>query len=160
MEGSEMPRKVSGSVEVDVLDTRMFVVKDFIDEFYNKTFFQSGKVLNPELTPSQIKSIFAFEEEDKEYPIGKLGKNAQVKRSAITNMIDCLEKEGIAERVRDGMDRRVVKVRLTGKGKKIRREFSQRRRKEVEKIFSKLSEKDKDSLLHHLEEAYHILQKI
>jgi DNA-binding MarR family transcriptional regulator len=75
-------------------------------------------------------------------------------------MIDCLEKEGIAERVRDGMDRRVVKVRLTGKGKKIRREFSQRRRKEVKKIFSKLSEKDKDSLLRHLGEAYHILQKI
>jgi DNA-binding MarR family transcriptional regulator len=75
-------------------------------------------------------------------------------------MIDCLEKEGIAERVRDGEDRRVVKVRLTGKGRKIRREFIQRRRKEIEKIFSKLSEKDKDSLLHHLEEAYHILQKI
>ncbi len=142
------------------LDTRMFVVKDFIDEFYNKTLFQSGKVVNPDLTPSEIKSIFAFEEEDKEYPIGKLGKNAQVKRSAITNMIDCLEKEGIAERVRDGEDRRVVKVRLKGKGRKIRREFIQRRRKEVEKIFSKLSEKDKDSLLHHLEEAYHILQKI
>ncbi len=155
-----MPRKESGHAGVEVLDLRMFVVKDFIDEFYNKTLFQSGKVVNPELTPSQIKSIFAFEEEDKEYPIGKLGKNAQVKRSAITNMIDCLEKEGIAERVRDGKDRRVVKVRLTGKGRKIRREFIQRRRKEVEKIFSKLSEKDKDSLLHHLEKAYHILQKI
>jgi len=155
-----MPKKESGHAGVEVLDTRMFVVKDFIDEFYNKTLFQSGKVVNPELTPSQIKSIFAFEEEDKEYPIGKLGKNAQVKRSAITNMIDCLEKEGIAERVRDSEDRRVVKVRLTGKGRKIRREFIQRRRQEIEKIFSKLSEKDKDSLLHHLEEAYHLLQKI
>ena len=124
MRSKENPRTRMGA-----LDTRMFVVKDFIDEFYNKTLFQSGKVVNPELTPSQIKSIFAFEEEDKEYPIGKLGKNAQVKRSAITNMIDCLEKEGIAERVRDGEDRRVVKVRLTGKGRKIRREFIQRRRK-------------------------------
>ncbi|MCK5010336.1 MAG: MarR family transcriptional regulator [Deltaproteobacteria bacterium] len=155
-----MRSKKNLRTRMGALDTRMFVVKDFIDEFYNKTLFQSGKVVNPDLTPSEIKSIFAFEEEDKEYPIGKLGKNAQVKRSAITNMIDCLEKEGIAERVRDGEDRRVVKVRLTGKGRKIRREFIQRRRKEVEKIFSKLSEKDKDSLLHHLEEAYHILQKI
>ena len=155
-----MRSKENLRTRMGALDTRMFVVKDFIDEFYNKTLFQSGKVVNPDLTPSEIKSIFAFEEEDKEYPIGKLGKNAQVKRSAITNMIDCLEKEGIAERVRDGEDRRVVKVRLTGKGRKIRREFIQRRRKEVEKIFSKLSEKDKDSLLHHLEEAYHILQKI
>ena len=155
-----MRSKENLRTRMGALDTRMFVVKDFIDEFYNKTLFQSGKVVNPDLTPSEIKSIFAFEEEDKEYPIGKLGKNAQVKGSAITNMIDCLEKEGIAERVRDGEDRRVVKVRLTGKGRKIRREFIQRRRKEVEKIFSKLSEKDKDSLLHHLEEAYHILQKI
>jgi DNA-binding MarR family transcriptional regulator len=160
MEGKAMRSKENPRTRMGALDTRMFVVKDFIDEFYNKTLFQSGKVVNPDLTPSEIKSIFAFEEEDKEYPIGKLGKNAQVKRSAITNMIDCLEKEGIAERVRDGEDRRVVKVRLTGKGRKIRREFIQRRRKEVEKIFSKLSEKDKDSLLHHLEEAYHILQKI
>jgi DNA-binding MarR family transcriptional regulator len=160
MEGKAMRSKENLRTRMGALDTRMFVVKDFIDEFYNKTLFQSGKVVNPELTPSEIKSIFAFEEEDKEYPIGKLGKNAQVKRSAITNMIDCLEKEGIAERVRDGEDRRVVKVRLTGKGRKIRREFIQRRRKEVEKVFSKLSEKDKDSLLHHLEEAYHILQKI
>jgi DNA-binding MarR family transcriptional regulator len=160
MEGKAMRSKKNPRTRMGALDTRMFVVKDFIDEFYNKTLFQSGKVVNPELTPSEIKSIFAFEEEDKEYPIGKLGKNAQVKRSAITNMIDCLEKEGIAERVRDGEDRRVVKVRLTGKGRKIRREFIQRRRKEVEKVFSKLSEKDKDSLLHHLEEAYHILQKI
>jgi DNA-binding MarR family transcriptional regulator len=160
MEGKAMRSKKNPRTRMGALDTRMFVVKDFIDEFYNKTLFQSGKVVNPELTPSEIKSIFAFEEEDKEYPIGKLGRNAQVKRSAITNMIDCLEKEGIAERVRDGEDRRVVKVRLTGKGRKIRREFIQRRRKEVEKVFSKLSEKDKDSLLHHLEEAYHILQKI
>jgi DNA-binding MarR family transcriptional regulator len=156
----EMQKKKSSGTKMDNLDDQVFVVRDFMDEFYNKTLFLSGKVLNSELTPSQIKSIFAFEEEDKEYPIGKLGKNAQVKRSAITNMVDCLEKEGIAERCRDNGDRRVVKVRLTGKGKKIRREFIQRRRKEVEKIFSKLSGEDKDALLHHLEEAYHILRKI
>lgn len=155
-----MQKKKSSGTKMDNLDDQVFVVRDFMDEFYNKTLFLSGKVLNSELTPSQIKSIFAFEEEDKEYPIGKLGKNAQVKRSAITNMVDCLEKEGIAERCRDNGDRRVVKVRLTGKGKKIRREFIQRRRKEVEKIFSKLSGEDKDALLHHLEEAYHILRKI
>ena len=155
-----MPGKERGRKRLDDLDTQMFVVRDFMDEFYNKTLFQSGKVLNADLTPSQIKSIFAFEEEDKEYPIGRLGKNAQVKRSAITNMVDYLEKGGIAERCRDNGDRRVVKVRLTDKGRKIRREFIQRRREEVVKIFSKLSEKDKRTLLHHLEEAYHILRKI
>jgi len=155
-----MQGKNHSGTKMDNLDTQMFVVRDFMDEFYNKTVFQSGKGLNSDLTPSQIKSIFAFEEEDKEYPIGRLGKNAQVKRSAITNMIDRLERESIAERLRDDEDRRVVKVRLTDKGRKIRREFIQRRRKEVRKIFSKLAEEDKKALLHHLEEAYHILKRI
>jgi len=156
----EMEGKNRGNTKVGNLDMQMFIVRDFMDGFYNKTVFQSGKDLNSDLTPSQIKSIFAFEEEDKEYPIGRLGKNAQVKRSAITNMVDCLEKEGIAERFRDSEDRRVVKVRLTDKGRKIRREFIKRRREEVKKIFSKLAEEDKEALLHHLEEAYHILKKI
>jgi len=155
-----MQGKNHSGTKMDNLDTQMFVVRDFMDEFYNKTVFQSGKGLNSDLTPSQIKSIFAFEEEDKEYPIGRLGKNAQVKRSAITNMIDRLERESIAERLRDDEDRRVVKVRLTDKGRKIRREFIQRRRKEVRKIFSKLAEEDKKALLYHLEGAYHILKRI
>ncbi|MBW1856166.1 MAG: MarR family transcriptional regulator, partial [Deltaproteobacteria bacterium] len=100
----------------------MLVIKDFIDEFYNKTLFQSGKVLNSDLTPSQIKSLFAFRVDDEEYPIGELGRNARVKSSTMTDMIDRLEKEKIVERIRDDGDRRVVKVRLTDKGKKIKRE--------------------------------------
>ena len=155
-----MQRKNSIKTKVDNLDAQMFVVRDFMDEFYNKTLFLGGEALNSELTPSQIKSIFAFEEEDKEYPIGKLGKNAQVKRSAITNMVDCLEKEGIAERCRDNRDRRIVKVRLTDKGRRIRGEFIQKRRDEVAKIFSKLNGEDKKALLYHLGEALHILRKI
>jgi len=54
----------------------------------------------------------------------------------------------------------VVKVRLTDKGRKFREEFIKRRRDEVAKVFSKLSDKDKKALLYHLGEALHILQKI
>ena len=142
------------------IDTQMLVVKDFIDEFHNKTFFQSGNVLNSDLTPSQIKSLFAFKEDDKKYPIGELGRSARVKSSTITDMIDRLERDGLAERIRDNGDRRVVKVQLTDKGKQTRREFSQKRRKEVEALFSKLNEEDKKALLYHLDGAYHILEKI
>ena len=155
-----MGRNKSIGTKADSLDAQMFVVRDFMDEFYNKTLFKNSKVLHAELTPSQIKSIFAFEEADKAYPIGRLGKNAQVKRSAITNMVDCLEQEGIAERCRDDGDRRVVKVRLTDKGRKIRGTFIKKRRDEVTKVFSKLSGEDKKALLYHLGEALHILQKI
>ena len=142
------------------LNTQMLVVKDFIDEFYNKTLFQSGKVLNADLTPSQIKSLFAFKENDKGYPIGELGRNARVKSSTMTDMIDRLEKDGIVERIRDDRDRRVVKVCLTSKGKNIKRKFTQKSRKDVGAAFSKLSEEEKKSLLDHLKGAYQILKKI
>jgi len=146
--------------KISDLNTQMFVVRDFIDEFYNKTVFQSGKILNADLTPSQIKSLFAFNEEDKDYPIGELGRNARVKSSTMTDMIDRLERDGIAERIRDDEDRRVVKVRLTKKGKKIKREFVQKSRKDVETAFSKLNEEEKRALLEHLKGAYQILRKI
>ena len=155
MKGSNRNRKKAGD-----LNAQMLVIKNFIDEFYNKTLFQSGKVLNSDLTPSQIKSLFAFKEDDEEYPIGELGRNAQVKSSTMTDMLDRLEKEKIAERIRDDGDRRVVKVRLTDKGKKIKKEFTKKTRKGVEAAFSKLSEEEIKTLLDHLKGAYHILKKI
>jgi DNA-binding MarR family transcriptional regulator len=54
----------------------------------------------------------------------------------------------------------VVKVRLTDKGKKIKREFTQKTRKGVETAFSKLSEEEIRTLLDHLKGAYQILKKI
>ena len=155
MKGSDKNRKKAGD-----LNAQMLVIKDFIDEFYNKTLFQSGKVFNSDLTPSQIKSLFAFKEDDEEYPIGELGRNAQVKSSTMTDMLDRLEKEKIAERIRDDGDRRVVKVRLTDKGKKIKKEFTKKTRKGVEAAFSKLSEEEIRILLDHLKGAYQILKKI
>jgi DNA-binding MarR family transcriptional regulator len=155
MKISNKSRKKAGD-----LNAQMLVIKDFIDEFYNKTLFQSGKVLNSDLTPSQIKSLFAFRVDDEEYPIGELGRNAQVKSSTMTDMIDRLEKEKIAERIRDDGDRRVVKVRLTDKGKSTKREFTQKTRKGVETAFSKLSEEEIRTLLDHLKGAYQILKKI
>ena len=155
-----MQKRDKSSKKAGDLNTQMLVVKDFIDEFYNKTLFQSGKVLNADLTPSQIKSLFAFKENDKGYPIGELGRNARVKSSTMTDMIDRLEKDGIAERIRDDGDRRVVKVCLTSKGKNIKRKFTQKSRKDLEAAFSKLSDEEKKSLLDHLKGAYQILKKI
>ncbi len=142
------------------INDRMLVVKDFIDEFYNKTVFQNGKAANSDFTPAQIKSFFAFKEDDRAYPIGELGRNARVKSSTITDMIDRLEKDGIAQRLKDHGDRRVVKVRLTAKGKEIKRQFIMRMRTGMEQAFSKLSDAEKNALLDHLKGAYEILKRI
>jgi DNA-binding MarR family transcriptional regulator len=152
--------KNKGAKSTGDLSAQMLIIKDFIDEFYNKTVFHGGKALNSDLTPSQIKSLFAFEKDDHEYPIGELGKNARVKSSTMTDMIDRLEKDGIAERIRDDGDRRVVKVRLTDKGKKIKRQFSVKMRTGIEEAFSHLSEGEKRILINHLKGAFQILKRI
>jgi DNA-binding MarR family transcriptional regulator len=155
MNRASIGRKATGEI-----NDRMLVVKDFIDEFYNKTVFQNGKAANSDLTPAQIKAFFAFKEDDRAYPIGELGRNARVKSSTITDMIDRLEKEGIAERLKDQGDRRVVKVRLTAKGREIKNQFVVRMRSGMEQTFSQLSETEKKALLDHLKGAYEILKRI
>jgi DNA-binding MarR family transcriptional regulator len=147
--------------KVDALDTKLLIVRDFIDEFYNKTIFQKGSSnAASDLTPSVIKALFAFSDENQAYPIGELGRYARVKSSTITDMVDRLERDGIAERFKEDGDRRVIKVRLTAKGKKLRREFSQKRRQEFAALFAKLDPSEQEQLLHHLEGAYQILKKI
>jgi DNA-binding MarR family transcriptional regulator len=138
----------------------MRVVRDFIDEFYNKTIFKNGKENNLDLPPFVIKTLYAFLDETASYPIGMLGENARVKRSTITDMVDRLENDGLVERTRDPDDRRIVKVRLTDKGRKIKSDFARMCRREFQDIFSQLTKKETDQLMHHLEEAHKLLKKI
>ena len=146
--------------KVATLDSQMRVVRDFIDEFYNKTLFKNGRGPGTDLSPSVIKILYAFHDDSRDYPIGELGKNARVKSSTLTDMLDRLEGDDIVRRVRDGNDRRIVRVRLTARGKKMKQDFSRKRRAEFLNIFSKLEKRETGQLVYHLEEACKILKKI
>ncbi|MFF4105132.1 MarR family winged helix-turn-helix transcriptional regulator [Streptomyces sp. NPDC001903] len=50
---------------------------------------------------------------------GALIPAAMVTSGAITNRIDRMEAKGLVERIRDGQDRRSVRVRLTGQGREV-----------------------------------------
>ena len=142
-------------------DDQVVIIKNFVDELFIKTMFQNTQdLLDTDLSPSQIKILFAFKDDENAYPIGELGKNARIKKSAITYIIDRLEKDGIVKRVRDNKDRRVVKVRLTSKAKENKKKFYLRGRKEMKALFSKLSDHEKHKLLRSLKSAYKILSKI
>ena len=145
---------------IDTINSRMRVIRDFIDEFYNKTIFKNGKKSDLDLSPTVIKMLFAFLDEEASYPIGRLADNAHVKRSTITDMVDRLEKDALLERITDARDRRVVKVRLTDKGRKLKSDFTRMCRSEFQDIFSQLSKTETDTLIHHLEEAHNLLKKI
>jgi len=156
-----MQKKENNNKKTYDFDDQLIIIKNFIDELFTKTMFQNSQdLLDTDLSPSQIKILFAFKDDEKAYPIGELGKNTRVKKSTITYIIDRLEKDGIVERVRDNKDRRVVKVRLTSKAKENKRKFYVRGRKEMRALFSKLNDDEKYKLLRSLEGAYKILSKI
>jgi DNA-binding MarR family transcriptional regulator len=146
--------------KLDGIDYQMVVIRDFLDAFYDKTIFKSRRAADTELPPSSIKFLFAFTEESTAYPIGTLGENSRVKKSTMTDMVDRMERDGMAERIRDIQDRRVVKVRLTQKGKKVRREFLRKRRAEFQSIFSQLKSSEIKQFVSYLEKASKMLKKI
>ncbi|MCX5905289.1 MAG: MarR family transcriptional regulator [Proteobacteria bacterium] len=132
--------------------------RNFIAEFFNKVIKDSGKISGFDFSMSQFKTMGAFRE-NTVYTMGELSKNASVTMPTMTEMIDNLEREGIAERIRDSQDRRVVKVRLTEKGKQLRKKFMDKRRNELKNILSNLSKEDRGELMNALAKAYSVLKK-
>jgi DNA-binding MarR family transcriptional regulator len=143
----------------DDFEKKIMEVKDFYIEFFKKTLVMNGKESDSDFTLSEIKALAAFRG-DKNYTMGELSNNAQVAMPSMTEMIDKLEGHGMAERYRDANDRRVVKVRLTSKGKKLRKEFMQKRLKDMKELFGKLNKQELDELIASLRRARHILEKI
>ena len=140
-------------------EEKIMEVKDFYIEFFKKTLVMNGKGIGVDFTLSEIKALAAFRG-DKDYTMGELSKNAQVAMPSMTEMIDKLEKHGMAERSRDDNDRRVVKVRLTAEGKRLRKEFMQKRFNDLKAMFGKLSDGELDELISSLKRARLILEKV
>ena len=140
-------------------EKKIMEVKDFYIEFFKKTLVLNGRGGAHDFTLSEIKALAAFRG-DREYTMGELSKNAQVAMPSMTEMVDKLEGHGMAERYRDAKDRRVVKVRLTPEGKRLRKEFMQKRLSDLKRIFGRLSNAELDELISSLKKARLILEKL
>ncbi len=58
-------------------------------------------------------------------PLGKMGVRLQVHRTSVTNLIDGLEKSGLARRVPHDRDRRTTLAEITPKGRKVAEQATQ-----------------------------------
>ncbi|MCW3050264.1 MAG: transcriptional regulator, MarR family [Solirubrobacterales bacterium] len=72
-----------------------------------------------ELSFAQYRLLRRLAEAPEGLPAGRLAVLAEVSSATITQMLDGLEKAGIAQRTRDGDDRRVVVVALTPEGRRL-----------------------------------------
>jgi len=75
--------------------------------------------------------------------MSQLAKQLEISRPAATGLVDRLMAQGLVQREDDQTDRRVVKIRISTKGKKLTKNICEQRRRSTVKIFSKISAQER-----------------
>ncbi len=76
-----------------------------------------------------------------------LAKELRVTLSNVSGLVDRLFLLGYVKRINDQIDRRVMRITLTPKGKNVCERISEETNKCVKKLFSKISKKDVENLI-------------
>ena len=93
-------------------------------------------------------------------PVSRIGKQLFIAKQNMTTAIDKLVKDGLVERNHDDVDRRVVNVSVTEKGKDFLKEKRQGLKNIVEKNLSKLSHEEMESFRSIFSIVRNIVQKL
>ncbi len=141
------------------IEMRMLEVKNLFSGISTEMVKSSVGIMGFAVNMSQLKAMTAFSE-DSLLSMGELCKMANIKMPSMTEVVDRFEKEGILERIRDNEDRRVVKVKMTAKGKKMHKEVLKRRANELTKMFGVLTTEDRTRLVDSLKNVSEILIKV
>lgn len=118
---------IEKSKNVQTLVDLSIEVRDLIDKL-SKLFDQKERDLFRShgvhgLTPPQLfllRHLWILEE-DQGYYCKELANLSHVSRATITGIIDTMEKEGYVIRTQDPIDRRSIKVKLTEKGRNLKK---------------------------------------
>ena len=141
------------------IEMRMLEVKNLFSGISTEMVKSSVGIMGFAVNMSQLKAMTAFSE-DSLLSMGELCKMANIKMPSMTEVVDRFEKEGILERIRNNEDRRVVKVKMTAKGKKMHKEVLKRRANELTKMFGVLTTEDRTKLVDSLKNVSEILIKV
>ena len=142
------------------LEEQMQIIKSFFSQYFRKTMMTGVLDDATDFSLTELKSLSAFIDIDKEYTISDLSSNAYIPLSNMTPIIKRLEKRGIVKKFRDVQDERYVRVCLTEQGKELLKRFMKRRMHETEHIIGQLSQKNQKELFGALEKAASILKAL
>ena len=109
-----------------------------------QTTFRLARLLRQQddsgYAPAMITALAVVEREGP-LTLGALAAHEQVSPPTITRLVDSLEERALVERVRDEQDRRVVRVRITTRGKRL---LESSRTRRTEWLSRQLRELDDD----------------
>ena len=97
-------------------------------------------------TLSQI-AILDILSRDKESRMSDMARYMGITTAAMTGIIDRLVRDGYVARTSDADDRRVINIKLTGKGVSTVKSLLEQKKRMITKIFGVLSEKERNEYL-------------
>ena len=126
------------------LDELARIIRDFGTRFAKEAREQS--LSGADFTKREIMAISAVGGDDP-IKIGDLATLLGVGQSAITPLVDDLEKRGLMERQRSSEDRRIWLLALTSKGRKAYRQIHDGYRSMASAMLAPLNEKERAQLI-------------
>ena len=99
-----------------------------------------------DLSPHQVRALRVVCERE-ETRISDLAEALHIAPRSATEVADGLQERGLAERMSDPRDRRVVILRLTAVGRRVRAEVDEARSAESRELFGRLSAEDRAALV-------------
>ncbi len=124
----------------------------------NRFRYLFNKYTSDDITGTQL-SILRILEKKGASNTSYLAESLGVTLSAITAIVSRLSRMGLVTRERREKDRRQVWINITEKGCKILREAEERRYFLLGIFFSRFPQKDREYLLHILQEVVHLFER-
>ncbi len=91
--------------------------------------------------------------------ITDLAKGISIAKPMMTHTIDKLESTRMVKRVRDGSDRRIIRIELTTKGKNLIKICDDYQRKMTIEFINKLSSKEQEELIYAMNILMNVTEK-
>ena len=107
------------------------------------------------VTPPQFHALLALK--DGALSMGELCESMYLAPSTITDLVDRMEATELVERIRDPLDRRVVRIRIRDKGRRLLEEVLARRHIYLSSVLVHLSSVEHVQLVRILEKLHEIM---
>jgi DNA-binding MarR family transcriptional regulator len=99
-----------------------------------------------DVTPSQVRAIRVITRHDGGVRGSELAQQLRIAPRSATEVVDALEEKGLVVRAPDPADRRATLVRLTDRGRELSEEVRRARGAESERLFERLTDRDRADL--------------
>ncbi len=127
---------------------------------FRKKLFKHKKKLKEKKMPHSYYHILKVLKKRGELPMSEIGRLVYISKSNMTSLIDKLVEEGLAERLPDKKDRRVINITLTEKGNDLLKDWRKHTNNEIKMKLSTLSDEDLEKFTESVRNIRDILNKM